>query len=334
MTRIGSKVSNQTEMKLTISIIVPAKNEEHRLPRCLSAINNLDCSSCDIEIIVIDNGSNDNTVEIAKKYGAKTYIRKTGTISGLRNYGAKVSNGEILVFVDADVEIKPDFLKNALKYLKNPKIGIISGPIQIPEDSTWVEKTWCLNRTRSTSLQEVHWVSSMRMIVRREVFSLVGGFSEDMITCEDIVFCKEIKKHGYLIYYDPQIKAIHFGEAKNLISLFKKERWRGIDSVSLIKKYPMDYRRLISFLQFPYFIVSFVVSISCFVFSCYYIGLFAFLCTISLPFLRSLIISKKNKTLKYFHKIFIVWFVYYCARSVPILGVIRDIISKSKRPVR
>ncbi len=85
---------------MKLSIIIPMKNEEKDVESCLKSILNNSYSREDYEIICMDNGSTDRTVELAKKYTTNVYSIPGKTISYLRNYGSKKAQGEFLAFVD------------------------------------------------------------------------------------------------------------------------------------------------------------------------------------------------------------------------------------------
>ena len=92
----------------SISIIIPTLNEEKYIERCLKSLKNQ--SFRNFEIIVSDSYSTDDTVKIAKKYGAKVVLtKKTGPAAG-RNEGARKAKGSILVFLDADTFVTKKFL--------------------------------------------------------------------------------------------------------------------------------------------------------------------------------------------------------------------------------
>lgn len=93
-----------------ISAIVVAKNEENMIADCLDSL-----SFCD-EVIVIDNGSEDRTEDIAKRMGAKVFVLETDDFSKLRNFGLKKSKGDWVLYVDADERIS-DELKKSIKHL-------------------------------------------------------------------------------------------------------------------------------------------------------------------------------------------------------------------------
>ena len=87
---------------MKFSVIIPMKNEEKFIGPCLSSICNNNFPVGEYEIICIDNGSTDNTVEIAKSHTDKVYLLPGVSISALRNFGANKASGKFLAFVDAD----------------------------------------------------------------------------------------------------------------------------------------------------------------------------------------------------------------------------------------
>ena len=87
---------------MKLSIITPMYNSEKYIGRMIRAIKDLDYPQDKIEIIIIDNGSDDDSVKIAKEMGALCSIMKGASISQMRNTGASMATGEILGFVDSD----------------------------------------------------------------------------------------------------------------------------------------------------------------------------------------------------------------------------------------
>lgn len=211
---------------MDFSIIIPAKNEESNIGRCLQSISESDCRDLEIEVLVIDNGSGDRTVEIATGLGAVVYVRPNATISSLRNFGASKSTGSILVFIDADCSVTRDWLQQARHYLSAEGIACFGSPPGIPNPASWVQKAWFSVRGRPHALGDVEWLESMNMFVPNDVFTEVGGFNESLVTCEDYDFSLRLRKLGRLVS-DYRIGVVHHGEAATLRQFFKKERWRG-----------------------------------------------------------------------------------------------------------
>lgn len=308
----------------TISIIIPAKNEEVRLPRCLSAARVLHCNKYEVELIVVDNGSSDGTVGVAAAYGASTHICPSRNISSLRNTGAQYSRGNFLVFIDADIVMKPDYLQKAIMHFDDPLVGAVTGLQMIPDNSSWVAKTWYLQRSSRQDVQTVYWAASGNMIIRRELFLSVGGFSEDLITCEDVDLGEKIRRQGYSICFDRNVQVEHLGEAQSLRRYFWGELWRGVNSVQLLRKHPRSVRRWLSFLPVALFVWSMVCAIVFVSFSHYGVASLLITCGLMLPLSRAVIVSMKHHSVVYIPKLFIIWCVYYAARGICIVGAGRN----------
>src|SRR6266550_5936566 len=102
---------------MRVSIIVPVYNGANSLAECLTALKALACP--DIELIVVDDASTDDTPSIAEQAGVKVLrLAKNAGPGAARNYGARHSLGEILFFVDADVALAPGALNRARKVLR------------------------------------------------------------------------------------------------------------------------------------------------------------------------------------------------------------------------
>ena len=213
-------------MSRQFSIIIPAKNEEVNIGLCLDSIGQVQWDKDQYEVIVVDNGSTDRTVEIATQKGASVYIKPGLTISGLRNYGASRASGEVLAFIDADCTVSSSWLLHASPYLLRKEVACFGSPPIVPEDATWVQKAWFAVRRRSADICDVDWLESMNMFVRRDAFAVSGGFDESLITCEDYDLSLRLKLIGSIVS-DSSIVAVHHGEASTVRHFFRKELWRG-----------------------------------------------------------------------------------------------------------
>jgi len=97
--------------KPALSVIIPCKNEEENLPVILQAlVTEQKQFAYIVEIIMIDNFSTDASAQCAEKFGVQVYFSE-GTISVLRNLGARKATGDFYCFVDADVEVEPGWSK-------------------------------------------------------------------------------------------------------------------------------------------------------------------------------------------------------------------------------
>lgn len=258
---VGSQMKDRT-----VSIIIPVYNEEECLPLCLNSIGNLHYPGKNIEVIVVDNGSADRTREIARSYGVRVLRDDTMSVSGLRNLGADSSKGDVLAFVDADCVVSKDWLDNAEIYFDNMEVSAWGAP-PIPPDgagATWIQRTWYLVRQMENELQEVEWLESMNLFVRKKQFVSIGGFNETLVTCEDVDLCYRIRSLGNIIA-DSRLKVVHLGEARTLKEFIQKETWRGKSNLEGIRSHGLSLKELPS-LSIPfYFGILFPVSVLGFV---------------------------------------------------------------------
>ena len=248
----------------TVSIIIPAKNEEKYLPLCLDSIQRLDYPKEAMEVIVVDNGSTDRTREIAQLFGATLLRDDTKHVSGLRNFGAKSAKGEILAFLDADCMVEADWLRAAARYFDENDVVAWGAPPGIPENATWVQSSWYLIRKKKMVIQEVDWLESMNLFVEKVIFLKAGGFNENLITCEDVDFSYRLASHGKIVA-DTSIRAIHLGEAATLGQFWRKELWRGMGNFQGLRHHGLTWKELPSIMIPAYFsiiLMAFIFSLA------------------------------------------------------------------------
>ena len=198
---------------LMLSIIIPTLNEEKHLLLLLDSIKQQkvkgkggeDKSSSSpslslreslvYEIIVADAGSKDKTLEVAKSFGCK--IAPGGLPAKGRNKGAGVAKGELMLFLDADLKLPPDFLENSLREFKDRKLGVASYRLE-PETKKRIVKTgFNLFYNRPITFSEkLLAYGAMGILVKKEIFEKVGGFDENVKLAEDMYFIRQASKIG------------------------------------------------------------------------------------------------------------------------------------------
>ncbi len=170
-----------------VSFIITTKNEEAYIKSTLLSIL-YQSAKVDKEIILVDACSTDKTVEIAKPLVDKLVIEKSNIPQG-KNIGAKISSGDILVFLNADVILEKNWLEKVLDYFNSKKAGAVHGLIKPRENSLKAMvfvSLWNLLIFLSSKLRKVHTSGESTLAVRREFFFKVGGFREDLAVFEDI----------------------------------------------------------------------------------------------------------------------------------------------------
>lgn len=181
-----------------LSIIIPTLNEEKYLPRLLESIRKQ--SYKDYEVIVSDAFSKDRTREIARSFGCK--IVDGGLPGKARNNGARVSKGNLLLFLDADVFMdNKDFLKLLLYKHKKKRFVMASGFI-LPDNKDFLDQLLMfLGNVFNFLFQKIyHGVQGPYMFVEKEYYDKVNGFDEKIILGEDVDFSYRVSKIGKLSF--------------------------------------------------------------------------------------------------------------------------------------
>lgn len=166
-----------------VSVVIPTLNEEKYIGVLLNCLKNQTWK--DFEVIVADAESSDDTIKIAKKFGAK--IAGGGTIAVGRNNGAKKAKGEVLVFMDADISFDTSFVGNCYQSFVNQKLAMACCyfdtyplPLKLKMIFTMWNSSKYLRRKTKTPDGE-----GQCMWVKREVFERLGGFNEKLKISED-----------------------------------------------------------------------------------------------------------------------------------------------------
>ncbi|MHA1380619.1 MAG: glycosyltransferase family 2 protein [Candidatus Helarchaeota archaeon] len=178
-----------------VSVIIPTYNRAHLLPRAIKSV--LNQTFKDFELIIIDDGSIDETEEVVKKFQKEDerikYIKHNTNMGGgaARNTGIKVSRGEYIAFQDSDDEWLPEKLEKQIKVFKNiaPEISVIyTGFWKVKGN----KKTYIPSKRITKKEGDIHkellkgnFVTTQVAIVKRECFKKSGMFDETLPRLQD-----------------------------------------------------------------------------------------------------------------------------------------------------
>lgn len=213
---------------MRVSIIIPTYNEEGTIGECLKSLNEQSCK--DMEAIVVDDGSTDHTLDIAKDARFKNYDlrileQKHKGPGEARNLGAKHATGEILVFVDADMTFDSDFIKELVTpIVKGDSKGTfsreeyVSNPKDIWSECWGINQGWEKGRRHPKNYSDKQKV--FRAILKSE-FDKVGGFESGGHYTDDWSLSEKL---GYEATVAPGAKFYH-ENPKTIIEIFKQASW-------------------------------------------------------------------------------------------------------------
>jgi glycosyltransferase involved in cell wall biosynthesis len=301
-----------------VSVIIPAKNESEYLGRCLESLRALEFPENLYEIIIADNGSTDDSVDIAHSFSAKVvHLDDALTISAVRNGGAAIATGKILVFLDADCTVDRDWLIQAKRYFGRTDIACFGSSPIIPNHPTWVERTWFLVRESHQQVFERQWQESTNMFIPKVIFEQVGGFNEKLITCEDVDLSYRLLKLGKIIS-DNRIIAIHHRDPKTIKEFFLKEKWRGKSNYSGLFLHGIKFDELPSLLL-PIYFIGLLTGAILFLFLGFFFGALACFCIAQLPVMGIAWLKVKHTfAFGAYLRLSFLYNIYFAARALSI----------------
>lgn len=240
-------------MNYKVSAIIPVFNGEKFIKQNIDSL--LNQTRAFDEIIVVDDGSEDRTAEIAKKLPVK--VIELGDNKGrsfARNFGFEKSNSEIVFFVEADAIYDKKFLEACLKHFDNEKVAGVIGKQEVwnVNENVW---TKCKQAEREANFENYKPFSVW--MYRRGLVEKAGGFDTALNFGEDVNLSQKIKKMGFELVYEPKALWFHM-EPKSFIKILKRNWHFGIGINQLYRKTKYPKTMVADFLFFAFLIAGFV----------------------------------------------------------------------------
>ena len=190
-----------------VSVIIPAYNNDQHLEKCLISVRKQIYKN--YEVIVVDDGSTDNTYAIAEKYARVVRLKHNLGGGAARNEGAKVARGEILAFTDADVVLPVDWLEKIVKNMNSNGVRCVGGGYCGSLDDSFIEMFayYELLFRRKDVPRFVNTLVANNFACCKDVFFEFGGFS-GRSTCADMTLSYLISRK-YDILWDRNNSVYH-----------------------------------------------------------------------------------------------------------------------------
>lgn len=231
-------------MNPLVSVIVPTKNSEKFLEKCLESVKNQTYEN--LEIIVVDNNSTDKTKEIAQKFTDKV-LNHGPERSAQVNFGVAQAGGEYVYKIDSDFILEREVVKQCVNKIQEGFDAVVvhnSPDIRV----SWIAKV----RKFEVDMYKYDITHSSARFLKKEVYEKIGGFNEKITAGEDYDFQNKLNRGGFKTGFI-DAEALHLGEPVSFWKHMKKYYDYGKDFVNYQKENKEESKAQLSFGRSVYF---------------------------------------------------------------------------------
>ncbi len=249
------------------SVIITTKNEEEVIEKLINSIKHQTFKK--VEVILVDNNSEDKTVEIAENLGVKIYNWGPER-SAQRNLGARKSKGGYLLFIDADMELSQNVIKECFALCESDKK---IGGVVVPEESranTFWEKVKAFERSFYNDNGDE--ITDAARFFKKAAFDKVGGYDEEITGPEDWDLPETIKKAGYKIgrikskiYHYERIKSLFEVACKKYYYALRAHKYLSKQNISVFSPKTVYFLRPVFYKNFDKIISHPILSAGMFI---------------------------------------------------------------------
>ena len=195
----------------------------------------------DKEIIIVDDGSTDETLEVLKKYPVKVIQQNHQGVSAARDNAFRNSTGEIVAYTDSDCMVDKQWVNELIKPFSDSQVGAVTGKTIFQTDSR------CTSRIRSLDIEERYTkrntytglANGTNCAIRKKILEEIGGFNPEWFHAEDTEVSYRILQKGFKIYYQSTaiVRHVPEGDWKSYL----RKRYRGTKAhLRIMPKYTKD----------------------------------------------------------------------------------------------
>ena len=225
-----------------VSVIVPARNAARVLPDCLAALDAQVYPRDLYEVIVVDDGSTDETATVADGRGVKVIRIPPSGPGAARNRGVEKAKGDLLLFTDADCLPDPGWIRALVRPFDDPQVAAAKG-IYRSDQRSWTARfvqAEYESRYRLMARREsIDFVDTYAAAYRRRAFEEVGGFDESFpgASVEDQELSFRLAERGATMVFCPQAVVGH-RHAADPVAYFRKKMKIGYWKMKVLARYP------------------------------------------------------------------------------------------------
>lgn len=248
-----------SQVLIMISIIIPFRDRALLLQRCIESIYLKTITSCDFEIIIIDNQSRKESTKKILKILTQNYALTALTYkhpfnyAAINNFAVQYAKGEYYLFLNNDTEvISRDWLNLLLKTFADTGVGAVGAKLLYPNNTiqhsgisfknNYIGHTHkkLKNNQKNTApfnkIYEPDAITGACMLTPRAIFQKVGGFDEINlpVAYNDVDYCLKVREAGYKILYQPKVVLYHYESATRVLDkwtiLLNRKRYKQFQS--------------------------------------------------------------------------------------------------------
>lgn len=216
----------------SVSVIIPAYNEEETIAKTMKSVLKSDYP--DFEIIIVDDGSSDNTLKIAKKFEnekIRVFHKENGGKGSALNFGLKLAKGKIIFTMDADTTVNPKSMKNMVRFFRDKQVMSVSPAIIIDKPRNILQRVQYMEyllglflRKAFASLKSIYITPGAFSAYRKSFFDRFGGYDVGNPT-EDLEMALRIQYRGYYTENCPEAPAYTTAPATFRELMIQRRRW-------------------------------------------------------------------------------------------------------------
>jgi glycosyltransferase involved in cell wall biosynthesis len=230
----------------SVSVIVPAYNAKATIDDCVRSLLELRYPADLVELRVVDNGSNDGTIDALTRYGDRIVLmreRKRGAAAA-RNAGVAGARAEVVAFTDADCVVDPEWLEHLVVPLQDTRVAVAGGTICARRRGNEIERFGEEIHDHRRAIENLRppYAISMNWASRRELLCELGGFDERFLRGQDVDLSYRAIEAGYELAFAGGAVVYHRNE-DTLAGLFREGFVHGFHGVHARKRHQDFLRR-------------------------------------------------------------------------------------------
>ena len=237
---------------MKVSVVIPAHNAQETIGEAVAQSLAQAKGPMEVDVVVVDDGSNDNTAKVAQAAGAMVVRQENAGPAAARNRGWESANGQFICFTDSDCIPRAGWIENLLDGFTDQQIGAVAGSYDIANNNSWLAR-WVQQEIMERHKRMGSFVrafGSYNVAIPRYVLQATGGFNPvyRRASGEDNDLSYRIIREGWRIAFRPGAKVAHYHPEK-LLRYIKEQYRHGFWRAKLYKDHPDmirgdDYTRL------------------------------------------------------------------------------------------